>query len=70
MKILSVPQGHCESHNNFMKFFKKNYTLYGFYIFINFGFRLNLLKDGLDLKKSQYIVQIYYIFDNKDHRIP
>ena len=41
MKILSEPQDHCRSHNNFMKFFSKNYTLYGVYIFINFGFRLN-----------------------------
>ena len=29
LKILSVPQDHCGSHNNFMKFFSKNYTLYG-----------------------------------------
>ena len=41
MKILSVPQDHCGSHNNFMNFFLKNYTLYCVYIFENFGFRLN-----------------------------
>ena len=43
MKVLSVPQDRCGSHNNFMKFFSKNYTLYGDYIFLNFGFRLNRL---------------------------
>jgi len=26
-----------------MKFFSKSYTLYGVYIFLNFGFRLNRL---------------------------
>ena len=41
MKILSVPQDHWGSHNNFMKFFSKNFTLYCVYILINFGFRLN-----------------------------
>ena len=33
MKILSVPYDHCGSHNNFLKFFSKNYTHYGVYIF-------------------------------------
>ena len=42
-KIISAPQDHFESHNNFMKFFSKNYTLYGVYMFSNFGFRLNRL---------------------------
>ena len=42
MKRLSVPQDHCRSHNNFMKFFSKNYTLYGVYMFMNSGFRLKL----------------------------
>ena len=43
MKILSVPQDHCGVQNNLMKFFSKNYTLYGVYIFLNFGFLLNRL---------------------------
>ena len=43
MKILSVPQDHCESHNDFMTFFLKNYTLYGGHVSLNFGFRLNRL---------------------------
>ena len=37
MRVLSVPQDHCGTHNNFMKIFSKNYTLYGVYIFSNFG---------------------------------
>ena len=41
MRVLSVPQDHCRTHNNFMKIFSKNYTFYGVYIFSNFGFRLN-----------------------------
>ena len=40
MKILSVPKDYCESHNNFIKNFSKNYKLYGVYISLNFGFRL------------------------------
>ena len=51
LKILSVPQDHCGSHNNLMKFFSKNYTLYGVYIFSNFGFRLNRLAFN-DTKKT------------------
>ena len=43
LKRLSVPQDHCGSHDNFMKFFSENYTLYGVYIFSDFGFRLNRL---------------------------
>ena len=43
MKILSVPQDHCGSHNNFLKIFSKNYTLYGVYIFLNFDIRLTRL---------------------------
>ena len=43
LKILSVPQDHCGSHNNFLKIFSKNYTLYGVYIFLNFGICLNPL---------------------------
>ena len=41
MKILSVPRDHYGSHNNLMKLFSKNFTLYGVYISIYFGFRLN-----------------------------
>ena len=41
MKIMSVPQDHYGSHNNFLKIFSKNYTLYGVYLFLNFGIRLN-----------------------------
>ena len=26
--VLSVPQDDCESHNNFLKIFSKNYTIY------------------------------------------
>ena len=40
--ILSVPQDHCGSHNNLLKFFS-NFTFYGVYISINFDFRLNRL---------------------------
>ena len=43
MKILSVPQDHCGSQNNFMKIFSRNYTLNGVNISINFGFCLNRL---------------------------
>ena len=27
LRVLSVPQDQCESHNDFMKFFSKNYIL-------------------------------------------
>ena len=54
MKILSVPQDHCGSHNNFMKFFSKNNTHYGVYIFSNFDFRLNRLALN-DTKTHFYI---------------
>ena len=55
MKILSVPQDHCGSHNNFLKIFSKNYTLYGVYIFLNFGIHLNRLRvknfcSGVDIR--------------------
>ena len=43
MKILSLQQDHCGSQNNFLKIFSKNYTLYGIYIFLNFGIRLSNL---------------------------
>ena len=43
MRVLSVTQDHCGTHYNFMKNFSKNYTLYGVYIFPNFGFSLNRL---------------------------
>ena len=43
MRVLSVLQEHCGTHNNLMKIFSKNYTLYGVYIFLNFGIRLNHL---------------------------
>ena len=43
MKILSVPLDHCGTHNNFLKKFSKNYTLYGVYIYSNFDIRLNRL---------------------------
>ena len=42
MKIMSVPRDHCESHNNSLKIFSKNYTLYGVHIFYNSDIRLNL----------------------------
>ena len=57
LKMLSVPQDHCGSHNNFMKFFSKNYTLYGVYIFSNFGFRLNRLALN-DTKTHFYISEV------------
>ena len=57
LKILSVPQDHCGSHNNLMKFFSKNYTLYGVYIFSNFGFRLNRLAFN-DTKIHFYISEV------------
>ena len=50
--MLSEPQDQCGSHNNFMKFLPKNYTLYGVYIFSNFGFRLNRLT--LDDTKTRF----------------
>ena len=40
MRVLSVLQEHCGTHNNLMKIFSKNYTLYGVYIFLNFDIRL------------------------------
>ena len=43
MRVLSVPQDHCGSHNDFIKIFSKNYTLYCVYIFPNFGIRLTRL---------------------------
>ena len=54
IKILSVPQDHCRSHNNFMKFFSKNYTLYGVYISLYFGFRLNRLASHV--KKTYFYI--------------
>ena len=57
MKILSVPQGHCGSHNHFMKLFSKNYTLNGVYISLNFGFRLNRLMFN-DTKTHFYISEV------------
>ena len=41
MKILSVPQDHCWSHNNFMTISLKNYTLYGVFMVITFRFQSN-----------------------------
>ena len=29
MRVFSVPKDHCSTHNNFMKIFPENYTLYG-----------------------------------------
>ena len=55
--MLSVPQDHSGSHNNFMNFFPKNYTLYGVYIFSNFGFRLNHLTLN-DTKTHFYISEV------------
>ena len=40
-----------------MKFFSKNYTLYGVYISLNFGFRLNLLAFK-DTKMHFYISEV------------
>ena len=57
MRVLSVPQDHCGTHNNFMKIFSKNYTLYGVYIFPNFGFRLNRLAFH-DTKTHFYISKV------------
>ena len=57
IKVLSVPQDRCGSHNNLMKFFSKNYTLYGVYIFSNFGFRLNRLAFN-DTKIHFYISEV------------
>ena len=56
MRVLLVPQDHCGTHNYFINFFSKNYTLYGVYIFINFGFRLNRLAFN-DTKTHFYIYQ-------------
>ena len=57
MKILSLPQDHYGSHNNFLKIFSKNYTLYGVYIFLNFGIRLNHLS-FYDTKTQLYVSEI------------
>ena len=57
MRVLSVPQDHCGTHNNFMKIFSKNYTVYGVYIFPNFGFRLNRLAFH-DTKTHFYISKV------------
>ena len=57
MKIMSVPQDHCRSHNYFFKIFSKNYTLYGVYIFSNFGFCLNRLALK-DTKTHFYISEV------------
>ena len=57
MKILPVPQDHCASHNNFLKIFSKNYTLYGVYIFLNFGIRLNHLS-FYDTKTQLYVSEV------------
>ena len=54
LKVLSVPQDHCGTQNNFTKIFSKNYTLYGVYIFPNFGFRLTRLAFN-DTKTLFYI---------------
>ena len=43
MRVLSVPQDHCGTHNNFMKIFSKNYTFYGVNILSHSGFSLNRL---------------------------
>ena len=53
MKILSVPQDHCGSHNNFSKI----YTLYGVYIILNFGIRLNR-HTFYDKKTHLYISEV------------
>ena len=53
MKILSVSQDHCGSHNNFLKIFSKNYTLYGVYIFSKaweFRWKYRILDNFMELK--------------------
>ena len=57
LKMLSERQDHCGSHNNFMNIFSKNYTLYGFYIFSNFGFHPNRLA-LIDTKTHFYISEV------------
>ena len=57
LKILSVPQDHCGRHNNFIKILSKNYTLYGVYIFLNFGFRVNRFAFN-DTKTFFYISEV------------
>ena len=57
MRVLSVPQDRCGTHYNYMKFFSKNYTLYGVYIFPNFGFRLNRFAFN-DTKTRFYISNV------------
>ena len=57
MRVLSVLQEHCGTHNNLMKIFSKNYTLYGVYIFLNFDIRLNRLT-FYDTKTHFYISEV------------
>ena len=57
MRVLSVPQDHCGTHNNFMKIFSKKYTLYGVYILSNFCFRLNRLTSN-DTKTHFYTSKV------------
>ena len=57
MRVLSVPQDRCGTHYNYMKFFSKNYTLYGVYIFLNFDIRLNRLT-FYDTKTHFYISKV------------
>ena len=63
MKILSVPRDHYGSHNNLMKLFSKNFTLYGVYISIYFGFRLN--RQVRFRTKKKQIYRYKKLFKNK-----
>ena len=51
--IFQLQQDHCGWHNYL---FSKNYTLYGVYISLNFGFRLNRLAFN-DAKTLFFIYQ-------------
>ena len=57
MRVLSVPQDHCGTHDNYMQIFSKNYTISGVYIFPNFGFCLTRLVFN-DTKTLFYISRV------------
>ena len=57
MKILSKPQDHCGSQNNFMIFFRKNILFMVFNSTLNLGFRLNRLAFN-DTKTYLYISEV------------
>ena len=69
MRVLSVPQDHYGIHNNFMRIFSKNYTLYGVYIFSNIGFRLNRLA-FTDTKTHFYISKVALRFTKITFEVP